>query len=275
MKISEMLMRKSKRHHRHRRKMVYRNRAVTHRLVLSHPRKAEISRGTKRSLFWKLFIFFLVALLFFFLGLRVRIWASRSPYFQSEISVVGNKFFQAEEIIRMSGIKPRVNVFAINRQQLKEKISQSPRIKSVKISYWPLNHLIIRIKEREAVAYVGNKWAIDGEGKLFPRSGENSSLPVINYWHNSSPAKSHLLSLLAVLQYLDSRLPDLKISRLEVYSQENVSLIAQGGKIEVRLGGEDFLSRLPLLVPVWNDLQQRGKVIHYIDLRFSGQVVVG
>jgi len=263
------------RHYRRKRR-VYQNPTVTHHLVISRGEKTATRGKTKRQLFWKLFILFLVAIVFFLLGIRVRIWALRAPCFQSRITVAGNEFIKEEEIIRMAGINSGTNVFAVNRRLIQEKVFRHPRIKSVKIHYRPLNLLIIRVKEREAIACLGDKWEVDEEGKLFPRRKEgNSNLPVIYSRTDFSRGKSsYLLSILEILRYLNSRIPDLKIARIEVYNLENVSLFTQQDKIEIRLGGENLLSRLPLLLPVWQDLKQKGQTFRYIDLRFEGQVVV-
>ncbi len=103
----------------------------------------------------------------------------------TRINVYGNKNVTADEIIRLSSIRPGQNIFRINIKKSMRSIFQDPYIKMIRIKRILPSTISIDIIEREAFAlvpFVGSYLNIDDEGIIINISMavDKPELPIIN-----------------------------------------------------------------------------------------------
>lgn len=95
----------------------------------------------------------------------------------SQVEVVGNSRYSAQEIIDVAGVKPGDNLFAVRSGRLSWELqSRLPYIRAVSVRRVLPNTLTISVTEGEALAAVsggGSWWLLDEDGKIL----ENAATP--------------------------------------------------------------------------------------------------
>lgn len=95
----------------------------------------------------------------------------------SQIEVVGNSRYSAQEIIDVAGVKSGDNLFAVRAGRVSWELqSRLPYIRAVSVRRALPNTLTITVTEGEALAAVsggGSWWLLDEDGKIL----ENASTP--------------------------------------------------------------------------------------------------
>lgn len=97
----------------------------------------------------------IILLLSLFFSLIVIVAYIQSPLSRiKNISVKGNEFFSASEIIKSSGISLNMNIWKVNKKEVSAKLEGLPEIKqAVTTIIWP-NSLEIQVTEYKKIAYL-------------------------------------------------------------------------------------------------------------------------
>ncbi len=235
---------------------------------------------------------FLVLMIVTALGLFIYYRASDFLYYSSyfkiaEIQVLdvpGDLADQLEETKQVRSFHGR-NLLLLDTRKVEERVSELPSLANVRaVKRYP-NKLLIRARERHAVAIVSAEEMvlIDHEGVLLESiqfEGKNLyDLPFISGVKIAGletgdaiedPQLPTAIDLLGRIKAMNSQLYE-KISEITLDQQDGMSLVLTGG-IEVRFGRRNPVELMPYLEEFLRsktDLQ--GPAV--VDLRFKDQLI--
>ncbi|PLT34296.1 cell division protein FtsQ/DivIB [Bacillus sp. V5-8f] len=99
--------------------------------------------------------------IFFVLIASVMYFLSPLSHIRS-ITVQGNRYLSQEEVVRLSGLTSDTSIWKMNKKQSIEKIKSNPEIETVEIRAKIPNSVIIKVNERNRMAYLAK------EGRFLP-----------------------------------------------------------------------------------------------------------
>lgn len=95
---------------------------------------------------------------------------AKSAYFNVEtIAVSNNEYYTDEQIIKLSKVKTKVNLFSVKRSSVEKELIKDPYIKNAEVTYRLPDTVKIKVTERverAAVRYDGKYYIIDGFGSV-------------------------------------------------------------------------------------------------------------
>lgn len=224
----------------------------------------------------RLIVFILCCIsLFFFL---------HSDFFSlKKVEVEGNRRVPVEEILRLAGLEPGLNLWRIDTKGAVARLKAHPLLETVTVKRkWP-HTLIIYVREREPLALLpgpGVFWIIDGEGYIMESSNHIASnkLPLIsgiqvgNIGPGTKLEDSRLKAALEVLKALPLKARE-EIEEIQALDAENL-LLYLPERIKVKFGDatsvEDKWERIE---GVLKNTDQLG-LLEYIDVSFNGPPVI-
>ena len=219
-------------------------------------------------------------------GGRAIHFALTSPRFAvAVVEVRGAGRISPGAIIDASGIAPDANIFRVDTQEVARRIEAIPEIRRADvIRSWP-NRVTVIVEERRpfTLVHAGRLHWIDEEG--IPLGMERRAVapqaPVISgltpeelaeMREKPSPRARMAISLIRTLLRKGSPLTA-QISEIDVSRPDGPLLYTVDG-VEVRLGTENWESRLGRLEGVLGQLAAAPEPVASIDLRFRDQVVL-
>ena len=208
---------------------------------------------------------------------------TRSPLFKvARISIEGLRLLEREEILALSGIAPGANLYEMDLKDAAARIEAHPMIKNARIVRTPPDGVLITVVERTPLALISLETlcGIDEEGVLIPFHPTFVDLPVITgvslkaYTLGRPVSEEGLSRCLALLKGARKAAPDLWEQISEVRpGPDRVVLNLVGDGLEVWMQADAVPAQAEkfraLETARWSALPS------YVDLRFSGQVVVG
>lgn len=99
------------------------------------------------------------------------------------IEIKGNKYVEAEQVIKDAGIKVGDNIFFFNKRKIKSSLEEKENLKDIEIDRQLPNKLVITIAERDpaiAVSYGGKFVILDKNGIVMGLSESNPKLTNIS-----------------------------------------------------------------------------------------------
>jgi len=207
-----------------------------------------------------------------------------SPFFRvSRISVEGLRLLETEEILALSGIAPGANLYEVDLKDAAARIEAHPMVRSARIVRTPPDGILTVVVERTPLALINLETlcGIDEEGVLIPFHPTFVDLPIITgvtlkvYTLGHPVSEEGLSRCLALLKDARRSAPDLWNQTSEVRpGPDRIILNLVGDGLEVWMKAEDVPAQAEKLRALetaarWPTLPS------YVDLRFSGQVVVG
>lgn len=110
----------------------------------------------------------------------------------SDVQVVGNSRYTAQEIIDVTGVKIGDNLFALDRAKIAREIrSRLPYIQTVSIRQALPDGLVITVTEGKAVAAIAHEsrwWLMDSAGKLLEVVSSPGDYPTVTGLSPLAPA---------------------------------------------------------------------------------------
>jgi cell division protein FtsQ len=144
----------------------------------------------------------LITLLFLFFLLIGCILYVQSPLSRvKSISVTGNGLYPSEQIISLSGLTHKTNIWKVNENSISEKLLTLPEMKSIKIKIQLPNSVIIQVKEFKRIAYLvkeGDFLAVLENGKIIENSNKGQipvSAPILIGFTNGDVLDEMITSL--------------------------------------------------------------------------------
>ena len=209
------------------------------------------------------------------------------------LEVGGLRLLDGNDVLAASGLEVGTNIFAVDLEEVEQRLENVCCIERAMVMRKPPDRLAVEIVERQRLAWVelGATYGISRDGVLLPKDqapGESFAdlnLPVISglaavsdtLQFGATVSDSTLVGLLGWWDEATAADAEfcLNVSRLEPLPGACVRLQMVGDGLEIRLpldSVERNLRTLRRLMPrVYRDYPDPA----YIDLRYTGQVVVG
>lgn len=209
------------------------------------------------------------------------------------LEVGGLRLLDGDDVLAASGLEVGTNIFAVDLEEVEQRLENVCWIERAMVMRKPPDRLAVEIVERQRLAWVelGATYGIARDGVLLPKDqapGESFAdlnLPVISglaavsdtLQFGATVSDSTLVGLLGWWDEATAADAEfcLNVSRLEPLPGACVRLQMVGDGLEIRLpldSVERNMRTLRRLMPrVYRDYPDPA----YIDLRYTGQVVVG
>jgi cell division protein FtsQ len=208
-----------------------------------------------------------------------------APFFRVKDTVVrGCEKVSKEEVIKLAGIDPSVNILSVSLGRMEGKIKANPWVKDVYVGREFPDRLVIEVVERDCALLLRSKgklYIADHSGKIFKEAvdGDNVDLPILTGFFNGGYLDQDLMDrALEFLGCVVSRnaFPGIRdIS--EVYGDDvyGFSLLTNN-RMLIEFGLEDYKEKLKRLDKVMADLPLRYSAGDYlgVDLTNYDRVVV-
>lgn len=151
----------------------------------AEPERKKTNKDEKRKTRYKISASRIKASVILFLVFITILLLCMSPIFKiKNITVSGNSVIKSDEIIKASGIQKGVNIFSLNIDSSKKKITSVGRINDVTISRSLPGKVTIYVDEQIESAYIKEKNAYVGIGcdcmVLNANTKATESVPIIN-----------------------------------------------------------------------------------------------
>jgi cell division protein FtsQ len=213
-------------------------------------------------------------------------WLVTSPRFAlARVEVQGNSRIAAEEIVAASGLRPGVNLFALNAGQAVAQVETLPLVRRAELVRHVPDRVVLVVEERRpfTLVHAGRLHWIDEYGVVVGRASR-AVVPPVPVLSGLSPEElatasrapservSRGLALIRTLIRSGSPLLG-QVSEIDMSRSEGPVLYTVDG-VEVRLGRDDWESRLPRLTGVLAQVRTAGEGVSGIDLRFRDQIVL-
>jgi cell division protein FtsQ len=234
--------------------------------------------------FFKASVFILLILICAYLFLHSSFFAIDKIYVSGLHNVAQN------EVIKLSGLSPGMNIFIINEKLSCQAIEIHPLIKSSIIIRHLPREIEIKVQERKIwalIPYQGSLLCVDEEGICIDKLNYFSltDYPVITM--DKVPEYVTLGQVVdetgiklarKIWDALDSE-QQKEISQMHYQNQEKEILIFTNRGTEIRWGKADRLEEkaayFKQMLDLEQDMQEKGNdALDYVDLRFKGQPVV-
>ena len=220
--------------------------------------------------------------------------ATTSPQFRvAALEVRGLRLLTGEEVLQHSGVLVGDGLFEVDLDAVAGRLNRLVWVRSARVERKPPDRLIVHLEERRRVAWI--EWrqrqhGIDADGVLLPADRLSTEgiadldLPVLrvpllgdSLVVGQIVADSSVQRLLAWWTLARQSEPQLArdISQFEAYEEDALLLRLVADNLEVRLPFGRVQERLSTLREVLGRVYRECPNPVYIDLRFTGQAVIG
>jgi cell division protein FtsQ len=205
-----------------------------------------------------------------------------------EISVAGTARLTPRDVIAAAGIRPGDDILNVNTDSLEARIERSlPLIRTAGARRTWKRELVMTVEERQprAVVVLDRMCEVDEEGVVLPPDSTGSltdlaiimglePVPAIPGTRIVTPGLKPALDFIGLLSEPRLGLEN-AVSEIWAGDPDSLVMILMEKAIPVRVGRGDIpLRRLMAFRAVIEDLAERKIDPEYLDLRFSGQIVV-
>jgi len=212
---------------------------------------------------------------------------SQPAFIVKQVTVINNQTIKASTIVKMSGLRTNMNIYAISLSSITHRLEKYPDIKTVKVFKRHPDMIVIKVIEREPIAIVVNTKGhedipIDSEGIMLSENKMEYALhlPKITGLRNVAyhPGKKIDDSRVPVaLEYLDTlkrikKNTFIKIRKIELEKPNDI--IFQSASVNKIYFTTEFSTEVVLkLVRVIDELRFQRINADKIDLRFANVAV--
>ncbi len=232
----------------------------------------------------------LAALIVVSLGLVVSYQALLvSPIFAMEkLSVSGQGRLEQQEILRLAGIRPGMNLLQVNPADMIRRLESSPWVEKAQIRRVLPDELRIHIQEKRpwALLHSDGLWYLDRIGRPIKRieAGEEFNLPIVTGIGakaiRSVQGKQDLaeaMDILAKLSRVDSPLSLEQVSEIRFNLGSGATILPLSSGPKILIGRGNIKLKMEHWRKVLADLKAKGigSRVEYIDLRLGHKAFVG
>ncbi|HIU63548.1 MAG TPA: FtsQ-type POTRA domain-containing protein [Candidatus Avacidaminococcus intestinavium] len=245
--------------------------------MVSTRQRLSKERQKRRLRLLKITLFF-----FFFLGLFIGFYQLiHQPWFSfGKVDVKGIHVIEKAEVMTNAGLTEPINLFMINRTQVKRNLMQDYRIKDVSTGYdWP-NILTINIRERTAGFYIKTAYGgfvqVDFDGYVLKvgRGLKDAVVPYVsginvgNVYLGDKIEQKEIFNLIQFLSKLDKDLLE-EIAEIAVDGQKHVTIRMLTGMLIIIGELDDIENKTENFLTICNEIKTKNINAEYIDLTFS------
>jgi cell division protein FtsQ len=206
-----------------------------------------------------------------------------TSYFNlKEIVVTGEKRVKSEEIIKLSRVRIGGNILAMDLKRLAERIESQPWIETANVRRVLPRGLSIEVKEREpfAILKTDTLFFMDRGGKPFKELDKDDAAgyPLLTGLSKVEIERDELSrdAVMRTFEFIETEASgwpqDLAISEIIVSRGQGITVLSDN--VAVKIGFGEYKVKIERLKRVLDDLTAKGKTAEYIDLTYTGQVVV-
>lgn len=183
-------------------------------------------------------------------------------WYITEIDLVGNHYYNANEILKVAELEKGMHPLSINKKNVTKAIKSLPFIQKVNVSYQFPNHIKIEIEEQRPIGYVNfhdSYLCVNGDGKVLEQSKERRlKVPVLEglifeYFTvgdtlgENNEEKVQIMN--EIIRVLDKYNFTEKIDSIDLSNLEQIHLYVN--KLDVIIGNiRDFDKKIKWLVKV-------------------------
>jgi cell division septal protein FtsQ len=208
---------------------------------------------------------------------------SRNPHFDlKNIVVVSDGRLSSAQLREYAGLKPGMNLFAVEFDELRDNLKSVPLVESVQIQRRLPDTLFVRVTERVALAQVHWKWRavpflVDRHGIVMPATRSGRALPLIEGLKldtlrpGEKIADEGVLYALNLLSTCDALLLSTRIrfERFDLRYPDYITAALADG-VSVRFPRHSPRDKLIRLARVLEMAQEQGRHLKTIDLTPDG-----
>lgn len=215
-------------------------------------------------------------------GYSYKRFLTASYFALKEIVVTGEKRVKREEIITLSGARVGENILAVDLNKMARGIESQPWVERATVRRVLPRGLSINVSEREpfAILKTDTLFYLDRGGTPFKEldSSDDTRYPLLTGMSNEDIENDELArdALMKTYDFIETEVsgwPDeLPISEIKVNRNQGMTIFSNG--MEVKIGFGEYKVKIERLRRVLEDLNGKGKKAGYIDLTYTGQVVV-
>lgn len=247
----------------------------------------------KKRLYTKALIGLLLALFATFMIKGIYQKLCHCDFFQiTAIKIAGNHMVSKEQISALSRVDIHSNLMAINMNQVKSLLESHPWIAGAEITRnWP-NRLVIKVKEKKAVALMNRKsglFYMDNKGRIIAAASTTQELdfPVITgledfpfknaYSERTPDILQDSMGLLKLSSRNNSILPEQNISEIHITENGSILLYLLEKAFPIYMGREgDISTRYYRLIKVLGNLYRTGEFanVSYIRLDYQKDTIL-
>lgn len=258
--------------------------------------RARKRKGTDSSAFLRRFI--TIVLLFFVLigiaiGLRMglaainhKLFAGNSSFEIQHLIVSCDGRLTEERIREYTGLAEGMNLFEFRFKEIEKSLAQVPVVESVYLERKLPHTLIIKVKERMAVARISGRqqrpfpFVVDRYGFILPPRQSSASLPLIKGLDtelrlgvpSGNPDVETALQIISLCESTGYLRTYVQIESLDVKYSDFIDMRLKGG-IKVRMPRFSIKSKLQNLATVIKIAQGQGKRVQEVDLTLDSAKV--
>jgi cell division septal protein FtsQ len=210
-------------------------------------------------------------------------WLLTTNYFAlKEVAVTGEKRVERDEIVALSGVRPGENILTIDLEGVARRVEGQPWVERATVRRILPGGLSIDIREREpfAILKADGLFYMDRSGTPFKEldDKDDSRYPVLTGLSREEVENEELArdAMMKALDFIESEAnnwpQELPISFMNVNKNQGITVFSDN--VGVKVGFGEYQVKLGRLRRVLDDLKARGKTAEYIDLTYTGQVVV-
>ena len=211
---------------------------------------------------------------------------ARSPLFVvKQIALEASERPGPDEIRSMSGIRPGMNMFSLDTEEVSRRLETHPWIQHATVVKRLPDKVLIKVRKRRPVVLIGVQgclYYMDAEGKVLDmiQPGASLDFPMITGLEQDvEDARrcgdgrdlQQALSLLRVLQDTPAMG---SVSEIHIDRSEGLSFVLEGFPVPVQMGWSDFLEKMIRFEKTLPSLASQSNALERVDLRFSGQIVL-
>jgi cell division protein FtsQ len=199
-----------------------------------------------------------------------------------ETSVRGCRELTEKDVLHLASIGPSQNILAVNTEAITARIRTNPWIKEVYVGRELPERLVIQVQERTAAALLkkdNSFYLMDPDGVPFKKleNGDESDLPALTGCYREGSLNPHLLAKsLELLRFLSASkdFPGIR-SIAEIHVEEVFGFsIFTDNNLCLRLGYDNYESKIKRLVPVMADLEKRNIPLKYLLIDLADPVKI-
>lgn len=247
---------------------------------MMYPEQLQDTRKGRRIISTQRFIGLLLMLILLIAGVLF----IKSSYFTvGSVIVEGNKYVSVEDVYRIADIPEAINIFSLNTANIKMRLMHDLRIDEVDVSRKFPGTILIQLKERKPMAYIGSNYGfleLDRQGVVVAvfKNLKQVNLPMItgvrleNEYVGDKVENQAVKNIVNYLSLLDEVTLN-QLSEINLTASEEI-IVYTLNSIHIRLGNSERLAdKAKLTNEMLRELEGKKIKVEYIDLNYAAPVI--
>lgn len=210
-----------------------------------------------------------------------------SPFFRVDtIQVETAGRIDAEQICEMSDIRRGTGMFSLDLERIGEKIAENPWISSARVERVFPRTVTIKVSEYTPAAIVNLEclYYVAEDGTVFKplEIGDKVDFPLLtgisrqDILDHPEETRRLLGGAVQLLHLLATRSTFHlgKVSEIRIDETEGYEMMTINGGVPIKIGFDNYESKLTRLERIYSELEPRLPVLNYIDLNAVDRVIV-